>query len=79
MADRQNIHHHNETNRDLPLPNPMPPPAAGAAPADDADDQILAGALESARDMCLFRTPDTNPFFCITKEQNWIIEQSTKF
>ena len=73
MADRQNSQHHNETNRDLLPPNPMPPPAAGAAgaaPADNADDQILAGALETAREIHQFHMPDTNPFFCITKEQN---------
>ena len=60
MADHQNSHHRNETNRDLPSPNPMPPPAAGAAPADNADDQILAGALETARDIRQFRAPNRN-------------------
>ena len=58
MADRQNSRHRNETNRDLPPPNPMPPPAAVAAPANDADDRILAGALETARDIREFRAPD---------------------
>ena len=55
MADCQNSHHHNKTNRDLPPPNPMPPPAAGAAPADDADDRILAGAVETAREIHLYQ------------------------
>ena len=36
----------------------MLPPAAGAAPTDDADDQILAGALETARGIPQFHKPD---------------------
>ena len=57
MADRQNRqHHHNKTNRDPP-PNPMPPPAA-AAPSNDVDNRILAGAVETARDIREFRRPD---------------------
>ena len=58
MADCQNSCHCNETNRDLPPPDPMLPPAAGAAPTDDADDQILAGALETARGIPQFHKPD---------------------
>ena len=57
MADRQNRHHHKETNRDLSPPNPMPPPAA-AAPSDDVDDRILAGAVETARDIRQFCQPN---------------------
>ena len=35
----------------------MPPPAA-AAPSNNVDDQILAGAVETARDIREFRWPD---------------------
>ena len=68
MADRQNSRHRNETNRDLPPPNPMPPPAAVAAPANDADDRILAGALETARDIRQFRSTDRTYVYSLLQQ-----------